>query len=88
MHIKTIPQLPLACLQDLVAIQAGFGLRFGFVCRCLGFFFCYLKCILCTVKVQILTVAVLKLFTIIFTFMETQDDIDSSKNSFWLLILT
>lgn len=42
-HIKTIPQLPLACLQDLVAIQAGFGLRFGFVCRCLGFFFLLFK---------------------------------------------
>lgn len=84
MHIKTIPQ---PSYLELVAIQAGFGLRFGFVCCCSGVLY-YLKCILCTEKIQTLTVTVLKLFTIIFTFMETQDDIVSSKNSFWLPILT
>lgn len=58
--------------------------------RLVGFFLvCFnLKCILPTEKIQTLTVTVLKLFTIIFIFMETQDDIASSKNSFWLPILT
>lgn len=84
MHIQTIPQ---PSYLELVVIQAGFGLRFGFVCYYSGAFY-YLKGILCTEKIQILTVTVLKLFAYIFIFLETQDDIVSSKNSFWLPILT
>lgn len=91
MHIKTIPQPGYLGAPSLLAgagsYSGWFWIEFGFVC-CLGFFFYYLKCILCTEKIQSLTVTVLKLFTIIFTCMETQDDIASSKNSFWLQILT
>jgi len=38
--------------------------------------------------IQTVSVTILKLFTIIFIFMEIQDDTASSKNSFWLPILT
>lgn len=91
MHIKTIPQ---PSYLEAPSLLEGTGSYSGWfwigVWFCLLFFgvFYYLKFILCTEKIQTLTVTVLKLFTIIFIFMETQDDIASPKNSFWLPILT